>query len=121
MNEIQIFYFILVTSPENTYIYQIYPILVLKAEYMNLISPVDSQQKHVLIYIKLLLTAIFWGGTFIAGRVIAQSVDPYSAAFIRFFIAATILLLMVYKIEKGFPCLDFYQTVQIILLGLTGV
>jgi len=72
-------------------------------------------------YVKLLLTAIFWGGTFIAGRVITQSVDPYSAAFLRFFIAATILLFLVYKREKGFPRLNFWQFLQVILLGLTGV
>ncbi len=72
-------------------------------------------------YIKLLFTAIFWGGTFIAGRVITQSVDPYSAAFLRFFIAATILLFLVYKREKRFPRLNLRQILQVILLGLTGV
>lgn len=88
---------------------------------MTLKSDSETSRTLFFTYLKLLLTAIFWGGTFIAGRVIAQSVDPYSAAFIRFFIAATILLLMVYKIEKGFPRLDLNQTVQVILLGLTGV
>lgn len=82
---------------------------------------IDSQKKLLYTYTKLVLTAIFWGGTFIAGRVIAQDIDPYSAAFIRFFIAATILLFMVYKVEKRFPVLDFRQTIQVILLGLTGV
>ncbi len=88
---------------------------------MSLKSDFGTQQSLLLTYTKLLLTAIFWGGTFIAGRVIAQNVDPYSAAFIRFFIAATILLLMVYKIEKGFPRLDLKQSLLVVLLGLTGV
>ena len=40
------------------------------------------------IYLKLLLTAIFWGGTFVAGRLVTQNVGPYSIAFLRFTIAS---------------------------------
>ena len=29
-----------------------------------------------MIYVKLFLTAVFWGGTFIAGRVLAREVEP---------------------------------------------
>ena len=36
------------------------------------------------IYAKLLLTAIFWGGTFVAGRLVAQNAGPFSIAFLRF-------------------------------------
>ena len=36
------------------------------------------------IYLKLFLTALFWGGTFTAARVVAQHVAPYSASFLRF-------------------------------------
>ena len=35
----------------------------------------------MITYFKLLLTAVFWGGTFVAGRSLAQNVGPYSAAF----------------------------------------
>jgi drug/metabolite transporter (DMT)-like permease len=47
----------------------------------------------MLVYVKLILTAIFWGGTFIAGRVVAKDVGPFSAAFFRFFIASIFLVL----------------------------
>ena len=30
-----------------------------------------------MIYLKLFLTAVFWGGTFIAGRILAQEVQPW--------------------------------------------
>ena len=36
----------------------------------------------MVIYGKLVLTAIFWGGTFVAARVVAQNVGPYSASFL---------------------------------------
>ena len=42
----------------------------------------------MIIYLKLLLTAVFWGGTFVAGRSLAQNVGPYSAAFLRFAVAS---------------------------------
>ena len=42
----------------------------------------------MITYIKLTLTAIFWGGTFVAGRFIASDVTPINAAFLRFVIAS---------------------------------
>ena len=45
-------------------------------------------------YVKLLLTAIFWGGTFIAGRYIAADVEPFSAGFLRFCVATSLLVLL---------------------------
>jgi drug/metabolite transporter (DMT)-like permease len=73
------------------------------------------------IYLKLLLTAIFWGGTFIAGKVIAQSVHPVSAAFLRFVIATICLLILVLRFEGRLPRLVPKQIFLAVLLGLTGV
>ncbi len=72
-------------------------------------------------YIKLVLTAIFWGGTFIAGRTIAGSVHPISAAFLRFTIASFFLLILTKKMEGKLPTLKKSQIVPVILLGLIGV
>jgi drug/metabolite transporter (DMT)-like permease len=44
-----------------------------------------------MIYLKLVLTALFWGGTFIAGRVLAQDTPPFTAAFLRFCFALAAL------------------------------
>ncbi|HBD08912.1 MAG TPA: EamA family transporter, partial [Syntrophobacteraceae bacterium] len=33
----------------------------------------------LLLYGKLVATAVIWGGTFVAGRVLAQQMGPYSA------------------------------------------
>ncbi len=74
-----------------------------------------------MIYIKLLLTAVFWGGTFIAGRSIAGSVGPYSAAFLRFVTASLFLVVLTVRREgrSALPRKD--QLLSILLLGATGV
>jgi drug/metabolite transporter (DMT)-like permease len=74
-----------------------------------------------LIYVKLLLTAVFWGGTFIAGRAIAGSVDPFSAAFLRFAVASVLLLLLTLHAEGRIPRLRRGQILPLILAGMTGV
>jgi len=75
----------------------------------------------MLIYLKLLLTAIFWGGTFVAGRSLAQNVGPFSAAFFRFAIASLFLVFLTWKAEGRFLVLKKRQILPILLLGLTGV
>jgi drug/metabolite transporter (DMT)-like permease len=74
-----------------------------------------------MVYVKLILTAVFWGGTFIAGRVVAKDVGPFSAAFFRFFIASIFLVLFTYKIEGRLPVLPKRQIFPVFLLGMTGV
>jgi drug/metabolite transporter (DMT)-like permease len=75
----------------------------------------------MLIYLKLLLTAIFWGGTFVAGRSLAQNVGPFSAAFFRFAIASLFLVFLTWKAEGRFSALRKGQILPVLLLGLTGV
>ncbi len=74
-----------------------------------------------MIYIKLLLTAFFWGGTFVAGRILKENVGPFSAAFLRFAVASILLLAIVRKNEGCFPRLERSQWLPVVLLGLTGV
>lgn len=74
-----------------------------------------------MVYVKLILTAVFWGGTFIAGKIIAQGVHATSAAFLRFAIASSCLLLIVYKKKGRLPALTGRQIPTILFLGLTGV
>ncbi|MFO7714056.1 DMT family transporter [Desulfosarcina sp.] len=75
----------------------------------------------LIIYLKLLLTAFFWGGTFISGRMLAGSVPPFSAAFFRFLIAAVCLYVIVVRREGRIPRLQRHQILPVLLLGLTGV
>jgi len=73
------------------------------------------------VYIKLLFTALFWGGTFIAGKLIAQEVSPFSAAFLRFLVATCLLLMLTSRERGGFPPVNRNQFIALLLLGLTGV
>jgi drug/metabolite transporter (DMT)-like permease len=72
-------------------------------------------------YVKLVLMAVFWGGTFIAGRVIARDVQPFSAAFSRFVLASALLLLLTWRAEGKLPGIKRRQIMPIFLLGMTGV
>jgi drug/metabolite transporter (DMT)-like permease len=80
-----------------------------------------SKRNKVIIYLKLLVTAILWGGTFIAGRVVARDVGPFSAAFLRFAVASLFLLFITYKVENRLPPVSKAQVIPLILLGMTGV
>jgi len=75
----------------------------------------------MLTYLKLVATMACWGGTFVAGRLLAGVVPPLSAAFLRFSLAALILLVLLYRFEGGFPRLTLRQFGSVLLLGLTGV
>ena len=72
-------------------------------------------------YLKLFAVAFFWGGTFVAGRFLAGSAHPVSAAFFRFAIASGCLLLAVCMSEGRLPRLDARQALAVAALGLTGV
>jgi drug/metabolite transporter (DMT)-like permease len=77
--------------------------------------------KHALLYLKLVLTAVFWGGTFIAGRIVAREMGPFSAAFLRFLVASLILTVFLLRTHRTIPVLDRSQFLSIIALALTGV
>jgi len=75
----------------------------------------------MLIYLKLVLMAVFWGGTFIAGRYIAADVGPFSGAFLRFASASVLLLLLTRRVEGRLPPIRREQLLPLVLLGMTGV
>lgn len=74
-----------------------------------------------MIYTLLILTAFFWGGTFIAGKLLAGHVPPVSSSFLRFFIA-TIALAMILFFNRTWPPLPpRHYWLKLLLLGFTGV
>jgi len=75
----------------------------------------------MITYVKLLLMAVFWGGTFISGRVIARDIQPFSADFTRFVIASALLLLLTWRAEGRLPGIKRGHIAPLILLGMTGV
>ncbi len=75
----------------------------------------------MITYLKLSFMAIFWGGTFVAGRSLAQTVGPFSAAFFRFVIASAFLIILVRHHEGRFQLPKKHQILPVFFLGLTGV
>ena len=72
-------------------------------------------------YCSLVFTMLLWGGTFIAGRILAGSVTPVDSAFLRFFIASTALIPVALITEKKLPFPPVKCWIPLILLGMTGV
>ena len=72
------------------------------------------------IIIKLLLTALFWGGTWIAGRVAVQEISPFAIASWRFLIASLALGSLLY-LREGRPRWSRHDWLMLTSLGLTGI
>jgi len=54
----------------------------------------------MIIYLKLVLTAIFWGGTFVAARAVSDHIGPFTGSFVRF-AAASLLLAAAALLKEG--------------------
>ncbi|MBN2231788.1 MAG: DMT family transporter [Deltaproteobacteria bacterium] len=72
-------------------------------------------------YLKLLLTAVLWGGTFIAGRLVAREAGPFAAAFLRFALAGAVLLPLARREAGGTHPLTRRQVWPVLILAITGV
>jgi len=72
-------------------------------------------------HLLLVLSAVFWGGTFVAGRQLAPLIDPYSAAFLRFALASLLLTAWMYRRLGRFPPITRVQLATVCLLGCTGI
>jgi len=79
------------------------------------------EQSHFFTYLKLLMMALFWGGTFIAGRLLAGEVSPFSAAFLRFTIASLALIVLTLRSHGSFPPITKEQRLPLLFLGLSGI
>ncbi|MEN9519898.1 MAG: hypothetical protein RLZZ381_2486 [Cyanobacteriota bacterium] len=74
-----------------------------------------------IIYLQLILTMVVWGGTFVAGKIVAQNLSPFVAAFSRFAIASLGLWLLNIVQKNRLEKLNYRQIWLLALLGLSGV
>ena len=72
-------------------------------------------------YLRLALVPVIWGGTFIAGRVLALAVPATVGATLRFVAASAALLTASLLLEGRLPRLDRRQLAATLALGATGV
>ncbi len=75
----------------------------------------------MITYASLVITTLFWGGTFIAGRTLAGSVPPANSAFLRFTIATLVLLILARLIDGKITIPPRKEWFSLLLLGMTGV
>ena len=73
-----------------------------------------------LIFVKLVLTAFFWGGTWIAGRSAVQEMAPLAVASWRFLLATLALGALLWH-REGIPRWSAREWLVLGSLGLTGV
>ena len=73
------------------------------------------------VHVCLVLTMLFWGGTFVAGRILAENLHPLTASSLRFILASVMLLLAILVRDKSLPGLSSKQWGAMALLGMTGV
>jgi drug/metabolite transporter (DMT)-like permease len=73
------------------------------------------------LYARLALTALFWGGTFIAGRFLALEMPHFVAATARYVVATAALIAYLWIREGGLPRPTRLQWLGIGVLGATGV
>jgi drug/metabolite transporter (DMT)-like permease len=72
-------------------------------------------------YLKLVVVALVWGASFIAGRVVSAEMNAPTAALWRYIVATTVLLVLAFAIEHGLPRLTNGQWISIVILGILGV
>jgi len=77
--------------------------------------------RYFRVHLQLFGTGFFWGGTFVAGRIVARDVGPYSASFLRFALASVMLLAVVYRMERRLPKPRPADILPLVLMGMTGV
>ncbi|MFM2344298.1 MAG: hypothetical protein RLZZ210_908 [Pseudomonadota bacterium] len=82
----------------------------------------NSQTSLAIIYAKLILASMFWGGTWVAGRLAVQEVAPFTVAVLRFTMAIAIFAVIVYHQHKTLIIkLNKKEVSTLILMGVTGI
>ncbi|GAB5342848.1 DMT family transporter [Pseudomonas fluorescens] len=74
-----------------------------------------------LTYLKLAAVTMLWGGTFVAGRYLADRVDPLLAASLRFILASLALLLFMLCARVPLARPSARQLVRLFVLGFFGI
>ncbi|MCE9597263.1 MAG: DMT family transporter [Spirochaetia bacterium] len=72
-------------------------------------------------YIKLVLTALFWAGAFFAAGRAMVSGPPILVAFLRFLLAGSILVVLVFVNGKSNELLSRQNWLSFLILGITGI
>lgn len=80
-----------------------------------------SNPSDVPVYLKLAAVTMIWGGTFVAGRFLADSLSPLFAASLRFLLASVALLVFLLLARVPLARPSPRQWLQLALLGFFGI
>lgn len=80
-----------------------------------------AKTSDVPVYLKLAAVTMIWGGTFVAGRFLADSLSPLLAASLRFLLASVALLLFLLLAQVPLVRPSPRQWLQLTLLGFFGI
>ncbi len=72
------------------------------------------------VYVKMVLVTLFWGTSFVAGRIVAPHAGPAQLGFLRFVLATACMLISLRK-EGGLPRLSPRAFGVVCILGATGI
>lgn len=81
----------------------------------------DKNSTNGVVYLKLVMVALFWAGTFISTRVASQTFGPFTGAFIRYAIALVFLLPLALHQNRNLFLVDRKQLPVLLLLGFSGI
>jgi drug/metabolite transporter (DMT)-like permease len=82
---------------------------------------VETTTSHTSVYLKLAAVTMIWGGTFVAGRFLADSLSPLFAASLRFLLASAALLLFLLLARIPLIRPNPQQWLRLALLGFFGI
>jgi drug/metabolite transporter (DMT)-like permease len=72
-------------------------------------------------YARLVAVPAIWGGTFVGGKYVVQTLSPLMGSFARYVVACAALLVAAFVLERGLPRLTRAQFFGTFVLGLLGV
>jgi drug/metabolite transporter (DMT)-like permease len=81
----------------------------------------QTTTSHTAVYLKLAAVTMIWGGTFVAGRFLVDSLSPLFAASLRFLLATAALLLFLLLARIPLIRPNPRQWMQLALLGFFGI
>jgi drug/metabolite transporter (DMT)-like permease len=76
---------------------------------------------HLGIYVRLALVPVIWGGTFVAGKLLALELPASVGALLSFLVASAALLVACLLVERRLPWPTRRQWLATLGLGATGV
>ena len=74
-----------------------------------------------MLYLKLILMAVFWSGVFPAVSIVLKSMGVFTTVFLRFWWAAVVLIVLLRWREQRLPRLSPRESVLVLGLALVGI